>query len=76
MTVQRTSWGYIRNTNISGYLSIEELLNQLVSTVRYVCVCVHACDVCTNALQKNVKECHFMCINTYRSYFSVLVAIC
>ncbi|XP_065909205.1 alpha-L-fucosidase-like isoform X2 [Dysidea avara] len=33
MTVQRTSWGYIRNTNISGYLSIEELLNQLVSTV-------------------------------------------
>ncbi|XP_065909748.1 alpha-L-fucosidase-like [Dysidea avara] len=33
MTVQRTSWGYIRNTNISGYLSIEELLNQLVGTV-------------------------------------------
>ena len=35
MTIQRTSWGYIRNTNISGYLTIEELIKELVSTVRY-----------------------------------------
>ena len=34
MTIQRTSWGYIRNTNISGYLTIEELLHELVTTVR------------------------------------------
>ena len=36
MTVQNTSWGYIRNIDISGYLTIEELLYQLVSVVRYV----------------------------------------
>ena len=40
MTVQKSSWGYIRNTNISGYLTIEQLLEQLVSTIRYV-VCVY-----------------------------------
>ncbi|XP_065906797.1 alpha-L-fucosidase-like [Dysidea avara] len=33
MTVQNTSWGYIRNIDISGYLTIEELLYQLVSVV-------------------------------------------
>ena len=36
MTIQKTSWGYIRNTNISGYLTIEQLLFELVSTVRYI----------------------------------------
>ena len=36
MTIQKTSWGYIRNTDISGYLTIEELLNELVTTVRYI----------------------------------------
>ena len=36
MTIQRTSWGYIRNTNISGYLTIEELLSELITTVRYI----------------------------------------
>ena len=35
MTIQKSSWGYIRNTDISGYLTIEELLFELVSTVRY-----------------------------------------
>lgn len=35
MTIQKTSWGYIRNTDISGYLTIEQLLFELVSTVRY-----------------------------------------
>ena len=35
MTIQKTSWGYIRNTNISGYLTIEQLLYELVTTVRY-----------------------------------------
>ena len=36
MTIQKTSWGYIRNTNISGYLTIHDLLYELVTTVRYV----------------------------------------
>jgi len=36
MTIQKTSWGYIRNTDISGYLTIEELLYELVVTVRYI----------------------------------------
>ena len=35
MTIQKTSWGYICNTNITGYLTIEELLYKLVTTVRY-----------------------------------------
>jgi len=33
MTIDGSSWGYSRNTNISGYLSIDEILDQLVSTV-------------------------------------------
>ena len=48
MTVQKTSWGYIRNTDISGYLTIEELLYELVSTVRYVCIRTCMCITCTN----------------------------
>ena len=43
MTIQRQSWGYIRNTDISGYLNITELLTQLITTVRCVCVCVCVC---------------------------------
>ena len=34
MTVDKLSWGYRRNADIMGYLTIEELLYQLVSTVR------------------------------------------
>ena len=36
MTIQKTAWGYIRNTDISGYLTIHDLLYELVTTVRYV----------------------------------------
>ena len=36
MTIQKTSWGYIRNTDISGYLTIHDILYELVTTVRYV----------------------------------------
>jgi len=33
LTIDGGSWGYSRNTNISGYLTIEELLYQLITTV-------------------------------------------
>jgi alpha-L-fucosidase len=33
MTIQRSSWGLIRNTNISGYLTINEILTELITTV-------------------------------------------
>uniref|UniRef100_A0A2C9K1H5 alpha-L-fucosidase n=1 Tax=Biomphalaria glabrata TaxID=6526 RepID=A0A2C9K1H5_BIOGL len=34
MTIDSQSWGYRRNTNIQDILTIEELLEQLISTVR------------------------------------------
>lgn len=34
MTVQKGSWGYIRNTDIHGYYTAGELINQLVIVVR------------------------------------------
>lgn len=33
MTIQRASWGYIRNTDISGYLNITSLIAEIVTTV-------------------------------------------
>ena len=41
MTIQQASWGYIRNTDISGYLNITSLIAEIVTTVRFVCVFVH-----------------------------------
>eukprot|EP01121_Diplochlamys_sp_Union-15-3_P021986 TRINITY_DN921_c0_g1_i1.p1 TRINITY_DN921_c0_g1~~TRINITY_DN921_c0_g1_i1.p1 ORF type:complete len:451 (-),score=63.65 TRINITY_DN921_c0_g1_i1:35-1387(-) len=32
-TIDKSSWGFNRNTDIEGYISIEELIGQLVSTV-------------------------------------------
>ena len=34
MTVDKTSWGFRRNADIYDYLTVEELLYQLASTVR------------------------------------------
>ena len=36
MTIDRASWGYRREATLEDYLSIEELLQQLVITVRYI----------------------------------------
>ena len=33
--IQPRSWGFIRNTDLSGYLNITEILRRLVTTVRY-----------------------------------------
>ena len=35
-TVDREAWTYRRNVNLNDFLSIEEILDELVSTVRYV----------------------------------------
>ena len=35
MTIDREAWGYRRNVAIKDYLTINELLIQLASTVRY-----------------------------------------
>ena len=32
--IQPKSWGFIRNTDLSGYLNITEILRRLVTTVR------------------------------------------
>ena len=67
MTVQRTSWGYIRNTNISGYLSIEELLYQLVSTVRWVRV---VCVICAQIYEvANVWHILYVTMLTFLQYW-------
>ena len=34
MTIDEGSWGFRRNSNLSRYLSIENIVWQLVSTVR------------------------------------------
>ena len=34
MTVDTHTWGFRRNSNLSAYISIEDLIWQLVSTVR------------------------------------------
>ena len=35
-TVDRTSWGFRREATLSDFLSIEDILEELASTVRYV----------------------------------------
>ncbi len=35
MTIDQHSWGYRRDANFGSYLSIENLVGNLVSTVRY-----------------------------------------
>ena len=35
MTVQKGSWGYIRNTDITGYYTAQELISDFVIAVRY-----------------------------------------
>lgn len=36
MTIDRRSWGFRRNAPLSDYLTIEELLQTFITTVRYV----------------------------------------
>ena len=36
MTIDRQSWGYRRNTNLSQFLSMDELIDTMVETVRYL----------------------------------------
>lgn len=43
-TVQKGSWGYKRNTDISGYLTAQELIAELVTVVR----CIHITYTLTN----------------------------
>jgi hypothetical protein len=37
LQIDKRSWGYIRTSNINDYLSIQELLNQIITTVRLLC---------------------------------------
>lgn len=39
MTIDRYSWGFRRDATIQDYLSIEELIQELVTTVRYALSC-------------------------------------
>ena len=34
-TIQKGTWGYQRNTNINGYFTTDELIDLLVTVVRY-----------------------------------------
>ena len=43
MTVQKGSWGYKRNKDINGYYTADELIDEMVTTVRYVIA--HRCDM-------------------------------
>lgn len=45
MTIDRYSWGFRREATIDQYLSIEELVAQLVITVRLVWLVLHHYDV-------------------------------
>lgn len=45
MTIDRYSWGFRREATIDQYLSIEELVSQLVITVRSVWLVLHHYDV-------------------------------
>ena len=35
MTVQKSSWGYKRNTDITGYHTAQELISDFVIAIRY-----------------------------------------
>jgi len=61
MAIQKASWRYIRNTDISGYLTIEELLYELVSTVVYVCIHVIQTHMCV-----------YGCMYVLSSYYNAL----
>ena len=37
-TVDKRSWGFRREATYSDFLTIEEILEELVSTVRYLCI--------------------------------------
>jgi hypothetical protein len=34
MTIDKISWGYRRNTSLAQFLTIEEIISELTSTVR------------------------------------------
>jgi len=36
MTVQKNTWGYNRNTNLTGYYTANELIDDMVIAVRYI----------------------------------------
>ena len=38
LTIDRHSWGYRRDALLEDFLSMEELLQQLASTVRYITI--------------------------------------
>ena len=50
MTIQKNTWGYNRNTNLTaGYYTTDELIDDMVIAVRYnhsVTCCVHT-NFCT-----------------------------
>ena len=38
MTIDSKSWGYRRNAQLADYLDMDDLIEELVSTVRYVLI--------------------------------------